>query len=131
MDLKKMFGTDITAEKEGVWYDLGNGAQIKVARLGNENNKRVSKRISTPYKFQIQRGTLSDDVQLQLSIAAIAESILIDWKGLIYDGVAIEYSVDNAIKLLTELKDFRDQVIVIANDLELFRQKEVQAEEKN
>lgn len=131
MDLKKMFGTDAAAEKEGIWYDLGNGAQIKVARLGNENNKRVSKRISAPYKFQIQRGTLSDDVQLKLSIAAIAESILIDWKGLIYEGVAIDYSIDNATKLLTELKDFRDQVMVVANDLQQYQKEEVQEEEKN
>ena len=53
------------------------------------------------------------------------------WKGIKEDGKAIKYSELEAIRLMTDYPDFRDQVQEIANDLETYKITEDEDTEKN
>lgn len=121
MDLKKDFSTNKKLEDEGVWIDIGDGAKLKIARAGNKQANAVSKQLAKPYMAQIQYGKLSDEVATQIAVEVMAKAILLDWKGIQYDGQEMPYSIDNAIKILTELPDFRDYVSQVANERKTFQ----------
>ncbi|MEZ0231900.1 MAG: hypothetical protein ACAH12_03600 [Methylophilaceae bacterium] len=124
MDLKKQFGTNKKQELEGVWTDIGDGAQLLVARFGNKNYKDAAKRLGAPYKAVIRAGNLKDEVSDKLTTEALAEGVLLGWKGLKDDGKAVTYSKDEAIRLMTEYPDFRDQVLSLSTSIELFQSQE-------
>lgn len=130
-DLKKMFGTDKTAEVEGVWQDIGDGVELLIARIGNPEYQKEFQRISKPHRRAIRRGHLSDSVAEKLLIKAMAKCILLDWKGLQEDGKDLPYSYDNAVRILTEYRDLRDYVSDIANEIETFKLEEDEEAEKN
>lgn len=127
MDIKKAYGTSEKLEQEGVWVPLGDGAKVKVARAGNKENRAEIKRLIAPHKVALRNDKLPDDVLETLTIKAMAGTILLDWDGIKEDGKAVPYSRENAIRLLTEYKDFRDQVAVLSNEITLY-QAEAEAE---
>jgi len=130
-DIKKIYGVDKEAEISGVWHDMGDGVRVKIARIGNPQYQKEFQRISKPYRNSIRRRSLSDEVAERLLIDAMAKCIVLDWDGLEEDGVPIPYSVANAKRLLTEYRDFRDNINDFANEMEGFRQEEVEEGEKN
>lgn len=131
MDIKKAFGTNENLERDGVWIDMGDGASVKVARSGNRENRAVVKRLLAPHKVALRNDKLSDDVIEKVTIEAMADTILIDWKGISEDGKAVPYTRDNAIRLLTDYKDFRDQVSAFSTELALFQDRQEEATIKN
>ena len=130
-DVKKIFGTNKTDEIEGKWNDIGDGIQILVARIGNPEYQKEFQRISKPHKRALRRGSLNDEVAERLLTKVMAKNILLDWEGLEEDGVAVPYSYENAIRILTEYKDLRDYVSDIANEMESFKAEEDEEAEKN
>jgi hypothetical protein len=131
MDIKKQYGTSETLEQSGVWVDMGDGASVLVARSGNPDNSRLIKRLLAPHKVALRNGKLADDVAERITIEAMAETILLDWKGIEEDGKPVKYSRDAAIRLLTDYKDFRDQVAAFSTELALFQQQDEAAALKN
>lgn len=131
MDISKKFGTSEKLENEGVWVDLGDGAQILVARAGNKENRELIKRLIAPHKVQLRHNKLPDEVLTKLTIEAMSTTILLDWKGIEENGKTVAYNRDNAIRLLTDYKDFRDQVSGFSNEMELFQAEEKAAITKN
>lgn len=126
------FATDLDLEEGGVWVDIGDGAQLKIARIGNPRYQKVIRRLRAPYRAQIRNKTIPEDVSDDLVVKAIAECILLDWKGLEDDnGKSIKYSQDRAYELLTGLKDFRLLVAEIAMEGEAFRMAEAEEEGKS
>lgn len=129
--MKKNYGTNKVLENEGVWVDLGDGASIKVARVGNKENTALVKRLTAPHKVAIRTNKLPDEIWEKITIEALASTILLDWKGLKEDGKVIAYSKENAVKLLTDYKDFRDQVSGLSSELALFQAEDEAAVTKN
>ena len=132
-DLKKNYGTDTAAEMEGVWETLADGMEIKVARVGNENYDRVWERIMRPHKAALDRNPshLGQQKQTDLLVRVMAEAVLLDWRNIELDGKKLPYNMDNCIKILTDYKDFRGDVLLIAQQMATFRVDEIEAAEKN
>lgn len=130
MDLTR-FKADPVLEDEGVWtsVDAGTEASIKIARIGNRRYREAMTRRLKPYRRALRNGTLDEKVTAEV----LAETILLDWKGLTQDGVPLTYSPDAAKDLLCDnrFKDFRDLVVELAGDLELYRQQDIEDAEKN
>ncbi len=131
LDLKKEYAVDKNKEIDGVWQDFGSGARMKIARIGNPEYQKVFQKISKPHRKSIRRGTLADDVAEKLLVEAMADSILLDWDGVEEGGQVLPYNKENAMRILLEYKDLRDQVTEIANEMESFRAEEDQEAEKN
>lgn len=128
-DLRKLFGTDKKKENEGVWQEVAEGLEVLVARVNNPKHQDALERLSKPYRGQLQRGTLSHEKQQVISIEAMAEGVLLGWRSKGLDGQVmmvagqpLEYSKENAVKVLMEFAEFRETVSQLAVDIELFRE---------
>ncbi|NUB24710.1 hypothetical protein [Azospirillum brasilense] len=129
MDISKL-KTDSSLEEDGVWVPLGD-ARIKVARMGNKRYQAAFNRRMTPHKNAARAGIVSDDVVEGILIEVIAETVLRDWEGIDDEGVPVPYSRENAVRILTDIKAFRDIVVSIADRMETFRRETIETSEKN
>ncbi len=130
-DLKKIFATDKKKEQEGAWVDFGEGIRIKIARIGNPRYQEEFQRVSGPYKRQMRRGTMRDEVAEKLLTKVMAKTIVLDWEGLEEDGKAVKYSAEKAERILTDYPDLRDEIADLAKDIASFRAEEDEETEKN
>lgn len=130
---RKEFATDKSAEIEGTWMSIGDGAEVKVARWNNPSHKKVLERLRKPYRSMLMAGRdIPDDKAEEIAIESMVEAILLDWKGFSDDdGKELKYSKEAAKLLLTELKDFRDMVSGLSIASETFRKQEVEEIAKN
>lgn len=131
MDIRKAFGTREDLENEGVWVDIGDGARIKVARAGNRAHSEVIRRLRRQYQATRRGGKAADEMLERLSVEAMAEAILLDWQGFKEDGQAVAYSPENAQRMLTAYKDFRELVAGLSTDMALFQEEEEASAAKN
>ena len=122
-DLQKEFATDEKSELEGIWEDVGEGAKVLVARVGNKEYTERFRHIGKGLQRQLDRGTLPEDKQAAILISIIADTILLDWSGFADEGKLLSYSKENAKLMLKKYPDFRQFVWDIANDAENYRVK--------
>ena len=122
-DLQKEFATDEKSELEGIWEDVGEGAKVLVARVGNKEYTERFRRLGKGLQRQLDRGTLPEDKQSAILISILAETILLDWSGFSDEGKSLPYSKENAKLMLKKYPDFRQFVWDIANDAENYRVK--------
>lgn len=131
MDIKKEYGTSKKLEVEGVWVDVSDNARIKVARANNPKYKAEIERLTRPYKKQIRRGTMNGKKFDKIIAEATAKHILVDWEGLEEDGAILDYSHEEALRLLLEYPDFRDVVAETALDFQNYQEDVLEDSEKN
>jgi len=131
-DIGKSYRTDKQAEIEGVWVPLNDGIEVRVARIGSAPYLKIWEREVRPYRAQMDRGLLSDEKQTEILIKVMSEAVLLDWKNIEYpSGKKFPYSPANASTLLTELPDFRADIVFLANQQATYRAEEIEAAEKN
>ncbi len=131
MNIRQQYATNPVLEEEGTWVQIGPGARLLVARLGNNRYRTAFKRLSKPHQAQLDRGALPDEIQEQILVKAMSETILLGWEGLEENGQPLPYSKDAALRLLGELKDFREDVLTIARQAEGYRLQQLEEETKN
>lgn len=126
MKLSK-FKQNVSSAQEGVWVDVGDGLEVKIARMGNKKYNETIRKLSKPYKTAIRNGTLADSVFEEMQNKAIAEAILLDWTGLEDDKGEITYSTEEAFNILSnpEFEDFKKLVTDLAEEQETFRSIEI------
>jgi hypothetical protein len=123
------FATDLDLEENGVWVDIGEGAELLVARVGNPRYSEAIRKLTKPVRQQLRNDTLPADKMDEIMLKAFSETILLDWKGIEDDnGKPIKYSTENAYQLMRDLKDFRAIVDEIARAGEAYRKEEREAE---
>src|SRR2546423_5872900 len=121
MDFKKTFGFDKAKAADGVWVDLGQDTHIKVAKLGTNQYQLALMRHTRKYQAQIRVNRLDPEAMAEITAHTLADSILLDWKGVVEDEQPVPYNRQNAYRLLKEYPDFRALVEQHANDSELFQ----------
>lgn len=134
MDLSR-FKTDTAREDEGVWttIDASSDAQIRLARIGNRRYREAMARRLKPYRRALRAGTLDESVTERITAEVLAETVLLDWRGLTADDAPLPYSRETARDLLLNpaYRDFRDLVVELAGELDLYRERDLQEAEKN
>ncbi len=130
MDLT-VFKTDSDLETGGVWVDLDDVSKIKVARSDNKNFTNKLTKLMTPYKNAIRSNTLSEDIADKIMLKCMSETILVDWEGITEEGEPLEYTPDNAYRILKSYKDFRNLVSSISEDLTNYKISSDKDTEKN
>jgi len=131
VDIKASFATNPALELNGAWVDIGDGSSVLVARNGNKNSRALSKQLVAPHKVALRNDKLPDDVLEKITIQVMAQTILLDWKGIDEAGQPVPYTVENARRLLTDYPDFRDQVSGIASDMRNYQDQEEAEAAKN
>ena len=127
LDLSDKYGTNPKAEITGVWQELGSGAAIKIARLGNKEAAKAYKKIPKHIRNMVDEGTLEGTDAEAFLAGYLASNILKDWRGLVDKGEALPvYSTDAGKKFMMKYRRFRERVWELAADDDLFN---VEAEE--
>lgn len=132
--LNKLFGTNQVAEIAGIWIDYAEGVSMKIARTGGANTEyaRYLANLLKPHKFQLDRGTLPEDKSKEILIDVFANCALKDWKGVTDSkGKPIEFSVENAKKVLAEYPELFNDLQAQANDYRRFAQEVLEETAKN
>lgn len=131
-DIGKLYGTDSQKEIDGVWRDdIVAGSEFLIARIGNPNYQKRFNALSKPYRRAIKKGTLEEEVAEKLLIRCMAETILLGWKNVEVYGKKVNYSVENAVELLTKFKDLREEINDVANAMEIYKQEEQHEDTEN
>lgn len=102
-----LFGTDRKAEVEGIWLVYPYG-EFLISRAGPSNTEftKVFEKLSRPYRTQIKNDMLPSEVGERLLVETFARTIVRDWKKVAgRDGKEIKFSVENCIKVFTDLPD--------------------------
>lgn len=121
MDIFNSFATDNKLEQEGSWVSLDGKARILVARAGNKKYGRLLSTQVEKNKIALDAKTdEADDLSDDIMIDVLANSILVGWEGLSYQGVSLDFSIENAKKLLG-VKDFRLLVSNHSRNIENYR----------
>jgi hypothetical protein len=123
MDIFSSFATDETLENEGKWRQLSLTAKILVARSPNEKYVTALRAKMADAQLDLLSGPEADKIAEGILIDVMAETILLNWSGLTYQGKEAPYSREMA-KTFLKVKDFRKKVAAMADDFEAFRVKE-------
>lgn len=116
--------TNPQLEVDGVWRDLPKGAKIKVARWGNEEFQRMIRRNFKSNRAVIEgEDEIADKVTEEILIKVMAHTVLRDAQGIKFKGEEItKYTPDIGIQML-KLKDFREKVKGLAEDMSAYQDK--------
>lgn len=128
--------TDSSAEEDGRWFKdiFGDGTNIdvKLRHITCSESMNVRRRLDRANRRLMVKGEYPTPVAIKLLIEQVAEAVLVDWRGIIdREGNEIPYSKDAAIKLLTELRTFRDGIVAMAQSIDNFRVEDREEAEKN
>ena len=130
MELKD-FKTDKDKEKDGVWEDLGDGCSVLVARYGNQAMVNAYRKYPRVLRQRLESGQVDDDKSSTIMAKVMADTILLDWKGLKEDGKEVVYSKEECVRVLTEYPDIRTMIFEISNEAQLYHDESVGKTTKN
>jgi hypothetical protein len=142
--LFEMFATNHKAEIEGIEFRFGvknedNSEPIfRLARLGAANKrwKALLEKETKPYATQIKNDSLAPELDEEITMKVFCTTVLIGWRDLIMPEVfqaesKVDYSVDNAIKLMKALPELYATLREHAAKMSNFREAQVAEETKN
>ena len=117
MDIYELFATDAKLETSGRWVSLGKDAKVLVARASNDRFTSRMKHLLKKHGVDLQDSSKENlDLLEKLVQDATAEAILLGWENLSFQGQALEYSKENALKLLA-IKDFRNKISKLSDEM--------------
>lgn len=121
MDIFKKFATDADREINGTWVELED-SKFKIARVGNRLHTRIMTALYKEHRVALESkdeaaAAATDE---KLNVEAIAKGILLDWETVEYQGEKLDYTTENAIKLLAHV-DFRSFVMGHSRNFDLFK----------
>lgn len=143
MKFKQRYRTDVKTEADGKWFDFGQGGRTRIARIGNPRYKEMLREEMKEHDPIRRAGrTIPEDVTSKILIKCLAHTIVTDWEGYNGEGLDdlgltmdadgnIPYSPANAIILLSEFKDYREEIATLATDMENFLAASEEAISKN
>ncbi len=131
-DLNEEFGSNETAEIEGVWCYLGEEAKVKVARLGNTKTQQAYRKIPKAIRRQLDEGTMGNTQTRQFMSKFMASHILMGWEKM-FDGgkVLPAYSSEVGAQFLLKYRRFQDRIWELSLDDDLFNVNEVEDDAGN
>ena len=107
---------DTNKQESGVWMEYG-GSDFLVAYTGTRFTKTLN-RLRKPYEKQIQRNTIDPETLSGLYQTAIAETVLLDWKGVFdMEGNEVPYSVEMAKEALSGDPEFMSWVTEVSTEI--------------
>jgi hypothetical protein len=119
MDFRN-YETDPAKEERGVWVGVGKGGELLIARIGNRGYLDALSRLRAEAATRFANDSIPEEEHRRILRRAVAEGVLLGWKGMTDGGQPVEYSVDEAEKRLV-YRDFFDKVWELASDQERYR----------
>jgi hypothetical protein len=119
-NLFDLFETDLDAEEKGKWFhDIGfdaSGISIKVRRFSSKKVQDHRSQLERANRKLSKNGKFSDEVAKMMLARVLAESVVIDWKGVLgADNVEVPFSSEAAVAFFEKLPEFALLVLNISN----------------
>jgi hypothetical protein len=134
IDLFAAFATDEKVEQEGTKTQIAGAGDtlFTVARAGNKNYaKLLQKLVKQNRPILDSKGPAADAKNEEIFVELFAKTILLGWEGSpVFQGKPTPYSYEAAVKLL-KLKEFRNAVSQVADDMEIFKVVKEEEDAKN
>lgn len=123
-NLDKYFKQNTSLEKEGVWFEIENGAKFLIRRFGGANAevKKAMVKYYKPVAKLVEKNLLDAEKEKQILTKAFIKSCILDWEGVEMDGVEVPYSFEKAMELFTALPELLDTLTEYAQDAENYRE---------
>ena len=123
---------DKDKELTGIWVDLGNGEKARIRPSGKLNHEQLDAMrqgvLDAGYNSPSE---MPNDEFLDLLVSALANQVLIDWKGFTgRDNLELEPTFENK-KLLLSQELFRSAIVEEAEKIANFLIDENEEAEKN
>jgi hypothetical protein len=130
MDIFNAFATDMAKEDQGVECQLDD-AFFTIGRANNTAYNRVFMELYEKHRQALDmKNAESERISKVIDLDVTSKTVLLGWKGTVtFKGESLSYSVANA-RLLLEVKDFRSWVMKQANNFELYRVVQEEADTK-
>lgn len=137
--LYKNFKTNTEVEKTGVVLEYGmasNGkpTSIRIARAGGANTRfaKLMEQKTAPYRRQIQTKTLDESIAERITKEVYAEAVILGWENVEDEnGNLLDFTLENVIKVFSDLPDLYADIIVQSQEIALFRSEVREADSKN
>lgn len=112
MDISK-FKTD-ESRKDGAWFSY-EGAEFLIAYAHRPEFVRASARLKRRYPDSKIKADPALGTRFVCEL--MAETVLLDWRGVTNDGVPVKYTPEKAVKILMEIEPFREWVAETSREL--------------
>ena len=135
MDMFKAFAVDETRLSGGVWHvidvnadypveasEIGDKCAVLVASMDSPKYRQAVERRMKPH--MIRRGSQVDPlVRDTITMEAMAETIILDWKNFEIGGVVVPYSAAKCVEFLTQPKwvRLRERLMNVIGDTDAFK----------
>lgn len=118
----------------GVWVKYREDIEFLVARNPNPKFNAKLDELFYPHLASIRAKTFDSKLDEALTLEAVCEFILLDWKGLEDDNdKPIKYSKEKAMEIMgnEEYQDIYKFILLMSKSSALYRYQEVEAASKN
>lgn len=130
MDIFATYATNEDLEVQGTWAEIGD-AKFLIARSGNRAYAKLFTREYEKNKRALDRkDDAADALAEKMMVSVVAKTILLGWEGVKYQGQDLSYSYENA-KMLLQHREFRREIMALADDFSLFKAVQAEEDEKN
>jgi hypothetical protein len=123
-NLDKMFKSDSSLEKEGVFFEIAEGIRFKVRRFGGSNSevKKAMVKYYKPHARLIERNLLPESKEREIYQKAFIDACLVSWEGVELDGELVEYSKEAAFRLFQELPELFETLVEHSQTVDHYRE---------
>jgi hypothetical protein len=107
-NLDGLFKADSNLEKDGIWFNVGNGVRFRLRRFGGSNSQKLKLAMAKYHKPMarlIELDKLTVEENTELMAKTFAEACLVDWENVEIDGEKAPCNFENAVKLFTKLPE--------------------------
>lgn len=143
----QMFAVDKRTEQEGIFVNYGD-FRLRIARAGGSNQRfrRLLQAKLKPYRHQLDNETMDDAVSELLFRECYAEAVVQGWETKVVaedgtekwepwletpDNPRLPFTVENCVKVLTDLPDMFRDLQAVAGKAAHFRRIEEDEDVKN
>lgn len=133
LDVFSKFALNLDAEVNGVWKNF-HGAEVLVARSGTQEYLDAMAEAYAKHEEKLSKDDdAADKLAKDIMLEIFANHLILDWKGFAFKGKELPYSKANVKMLLglPEMRDFRQELLALCDDVENFRLEKEAAQTKN
>jgi|GEM_PF-1680540 len=122
-DIGALERVDPRKVEDGVWVPYKADIRFRVAKLDNARHtaRRRELQQSDQYRLRLRSPATAEEANRELGVQLVAETILLDWEHVELDGVALPFTVENAMRVLTDFPDVLAFIVAVASDSQTYR----------
>lgn len=127
------FEIDPVKELEGIWvyFDIEETQGLLIARAWNENLMRTFRKFPRGFQVRAKMQTLDGKTDKKVWHKLLADTVLLDWKGISDEGKILKYDKKLVVEQLTKYKDLVKFVWETASEDALYHADQEEEDEKN